>query len=337
MSAEIDIINLNKYKKVAEAENILQDGIKTLIELFNNKNRECKINSIEQKSYISKINKLKDENYKLLMENKSLKKLNENLKLENLDLKNMIEGIKGKITFMDSKIKTINEDYGVNQTKLNKGIPFNHSFNKIQLRKKVNNCMTDKTKKKNNVLNTNINLNNRTGRNLDNGALKKTESNLSHKYLLIKNKIIKDANNSISKNTFSFNKINRNKNSSFDKLKLYTNDDIQLNKKDDKSKFYFNNLNSLSYKIFAQNDEQNDVNFEKIQKNKKISEMNNFLSRCKFSLDQQNYEELLNTFQDYKNDLITEKGIIEKSHSLIKNNRELINKFDEIIGNNYHQ
>ena len=338
MSVENDIINSTKSEKIVEAENILQDGIKSIIELFNNKNREHNKNIIEQKSYIAKINKLQDENFKLLMENKSLKKLNEKLKLENIDLKNMIEGIKGKITFMDSKIKTINENYCLNQLKVSKRIiPSNCSFNKIQLKKKVNNCMTDKYKKRNNVLNTNMNLNYNFRRNLDNGALKKTETNLSHRYLLIKNKIISDENTDINKNTFSFNKMDRNKNNSFDKLVLYTNDDIHLNKKDDKSKFYYNNLNSLSHKIFAQNEEENDVNFKKIQKNKKISEMNNFLNRCKFSLDKQNYENLLKTFHDYKNGLITEKGIIEKTHLFLKNNRELINMFDEIIGNKHSQ
>ena len=334
MTAEVDTINPAKQKKIVEAENILKDGIQSIIELFNDKNIECNKNIVEQKSYISKINKLKEENFKLLVENKSLKKLNEKLKLENLDLKNMIEGIKGKITFMDSKIKTINENYGVNKIKVNKNIvPSKCNFNKIELKKKFPRCITDKFKKKNNVLNTNINLDNRFRRNLDNGALVKTESSNTHKYLLIKNKIIKDENNDINKNAFSFNKMSRNKNNSFDKLILYTNDDIKLNKENDKNKFSFSNLNSLSYKIFVQNDEEKDVNFEDIQKNKKITQMHNFLNRCKFSLDQQNYENLLKTFQDYKNNLITEKGIVEKTYFLLKNNRELVNMFDGIIGN----
>lgn len=75
--------------------------------------------------------------------------------------------------------------------------------------------------------------------------------------------------------------------------------------------------------------ENNEITDE--YKNEKIKEMTDFLKKCRYYLDKEKYEIIVKTFQDYKDDLITDKGIIHKTHFQLKNNLELLNLFDSII------
>lgn len=63
----------------------------------------------------------------------------------------------------------------------------------------------------------------------------------------------------------------------------------------------------------------------------KMKEMSFFIKKCKLYLDQVTFEKIMKIFQEYKNGIITDEGIIKKVNHYLKNNTELLNLFKNII------
>ena len=74
-----------------------------------------------------------------------------------------------------------------------------------------------------------------------------------------------------------------------------------------------------------------DENGNNCLKELKMKEMTFFIKKCKLYLDQITFEKILKIFQEYKNGIITDEGIIKKVNHYLKNNTELLNLFKNII------
>ena len=75
----------------------------------------------------------------------------------------------------------------------------------------------------------------------------------------------------------------------------------------------------------------NDENGNNCLKELKMKEMTFFIKKCKLYLDQITFEKIMKIFQEYKNGIITDEGIIKKINHYLKNNTELLNLFKNII------
>lgn len=70
---------------------------------------------------------------------------------------------------------------------------------------------------------------------------------------------------------------------------------------------------------------------DKITKSKN-EEITYFLRRCKMLLDKEAFESIVKLFQEYKDGLLTDEGIILKTQNYIVNNKELIDIFNKVFG-----
>ena len=92
-------------------------------------------------------------------------------------------------------------------------------------------------------------------------------------------------------------------------------------------------LNKNSYNTFRRKNFNKNIS-EKIlkkDKNHDKEKVNYFLAKCKSLLDKESVEKIINIFQDYKEGLITDKGILCKIKNYISNNNELIKLFNEVF------
>ena len=82
---------------------------------------------------------------------------------------------------------------------------------------------------------------------------------------------------------------------------------------------------NISDNIFKNNNNKNNKNmkFDLLEKIKN-DEITNFLKKCKILLDKEFFEEIVKLFQEYKEGLLTDEGIIIKTQRYIESNKKLI-------------
>ena len=90
-----------------------------------------------------------------------------------------------------------------------------------------------------------------------------------------------------------------------------------------------NSYNTFRGKIFNKNISEKCI---RNQKNKDKEKVKFFLNKCKNLLDKESSGKIVNIFQDYKEGLITDKGIILQIQKYIRKNNELIELFNKIFG-----
>ena len=86
--------------------------------------------------------------------------------------------------------------------------------------------------------------------------------------------------------------------------------------------------NTFRGKIFNGNNNKSEDG-KKISKNEEKEKVHLFLDKCKNFLEKESYEKIVNIFHDYKEGLITDKGIIVQIQKYISNNKVLINLFNK--------
>ena len=64
---------------------------------------------------------------------------------------------------------------------------------------------------------------------------------------------------------------------------------------------------------------------------KDSEKVNFFLNKCKSLLDKESFDKILKIFQDYKEGIITDKGIILQMKKHILNNKELVDLFNKVF------
>ena len=175
----------------------------------------------------------------------------------------------------------------------------------------------------------------------------KNRSN-SSKQFLKENNII---SNNKTTDEIKINNIINNENNE----KINNNDNIlSTNNKDLKGKIcltydnLFNKMNSKknSYtsfrgKILNKNIADNIFKNKDNKKNKNMNidllekikndEITYFLKKCKMLLDKEFFEEIVKLFQEYKDGLLTDEGIIIKTQRYIESNKELIELFNKVF------
>jgi hypothetical protein len=70
---------------------------------------------------------------------------------------------------------------------------------------------------------------------------------------------------------------------------------------------------------------------EENYKKKKSDEFTYFLKQCKILLQKDSFEAIVKLFQEYKDGLITDEGIVTKTQNLLENNTELVNLFTKVF------
>ena len=130
------------------------------------------------------------------------------------------------------------------------------------------------------------------------------------------------------------NKVSNNKEFEGKICLTYDNKLSQMQKKK-------NSYNSFRRKILnkniSDNDFINEINkrdkYSNIfgEKKKKNDEITFFLRKCKMLLDKESFEEIMKLFQDYKDGLLTDEGIITKTQTYLENNEKLIELFNKVF------
>ena len=133
-----------------------------------------------------------------------------------------------------------------------------------------------------------------------------------------------DNNNSelIKKNkkNHKFKKLEQNICLTYENLFNNTNiKEIQKNK---------NNYNTFRGKIFSKNIWEKPIENKMSKDSEKV---NFFLNKCKSLLDKESFDKILKIFQDYKEGIITDKGIILQMKKHILNNKELVDLFNKVF------
>ena len=89
---------------------------------------------------------------------------------------------------------------------------------------------------------------------------------------------------------------------------------------------------NITENIFKNNDNKKNknINFNLLEKIKN-DEITYFLKKCKMLLDKEFFEEIVKLFQEYKDGLLTDEGIIIKTQRYIESNKELIELFNKVF------
>jgi hypothetical protein len=96
------------------------------------------------------------------------------------------------------------------------------------------------------------------------------------------------------------------------------------------------NISEHIFKNYSHRRNQVDQNIssaiaDKITKAKN-DEITFFLRKCKILLDKEAFESIVKLFQEYKDGLLTDEGIILKTENYLENNKELIDIFNKVFG-----
>ncbi len=129
-------------------------------------------------------------------------------------------------------------------------------------------------------------------------------------------------NNDIIKGNNKHKKLEQKVCLTYDNLFINTNNNIKEIKK--KKTTY----NTFRGKVFNKNVSEKNIKTEKIKNSEKVKY---FLNKCKNLLNKESVDIIVNLFKDYKEGLITEKGIILQTQKYIWNNNELIELFNKIF------
>ena len=135
----------------------------------------------------------------------------------------------------------------------------------------------------------------------------------------------------------------------YEKHICYTYDNLFNKKKYDKKNLYNtfrakninNNIseyNCKNYNLKKQNvkkenifDIIRDFDNEENYKKKKSEEFTFFLKQCKNLLQKDSFEAIVKLFQEYKDGLITDEGIVTKTQNILENNKELMSLFTKVF------
>jgi uncharacterized protein YukE len=169
--------------------------------------------------------------------------------------------------------------------------------------------------------------------------------------LILYNNIPNDdigVNNYDNNDDLNINKIISN-DKGYERHICYTYDNLLNKKKSDKKNLYNsfraknvnNNISEYNYKNYnlkKQNVKKESLfdiirNFdnEENYKKKKSDEFTYFLKQCKILLQKDSFEAIVKLFQEYKDGLITDEGIVTKTQNLLENNTELVNLFTKVF------
>jgi histone deacetylase complex regulatory component SIN3 len=55
------------------------------------------------------------------------------------------------------------------------------------------------------------------------------------------------------------------------------------------------------------------------------------LKQCKILLEKDSFEAIVKLFQEYKDGLITDEGIVTKTQNILENNKELMSLFTKVF------
>ncbi len=91
-----------------------------------------------------------------------------------------------------------------------------------------------------------------------------------------------------------------------------------------------NSYTSFRGKILNKNISENIFKNENNKMNK-TDEINFFLKKCKMMLNKEYFEQIVKLFQDYKDGLLTDEGIIIKTQRYLESNTELIELFNKVF------
>ena len=89
---------------------------------------------------------------------------------------------------------------------------------------------------------------------------------------------------------------------------------------------------NISENIFKNDNKKDKYNNNFVEKKTKNDEITFFLRKCKILLDKESFEEIMKLFQEYKEGLLTDEGIITKTQIYLENNEELIELFNNVFG-----
>jgi len=169
--------------------------------------------------------------------------------------------------------------------------------------------------------------------------------------LILYNNITNDdigINNGDNNDDLDINKIISN-DKGYERHICYTYDNLFNKKKSDKKNLYNsfrakninNNISEYNYKNYnlkKQNVKKENLfdiirNFDKEEnyKKKKSDEFTYFLKQCKILLEKDSFTAIVKLFQEYKDGLITDEGIVTKTQNLLENNKELIDLFTKVF------
>ena len=173
------------------------------------------------------------------------------------------------------------------------------------------------------INNKNISLKQYIKPEIENNKIIDDISDINHEDLNIKelNKILL-SNNNINSNITKNSKIKK-----LGQKVCLTYDNLfnNITKENNTNK---NNYNTFRGKIFNKN-----ISEKIIQKNgnNDKEKVTFFLNKCKSLLDKDSVENIINIFKEYKEGLITDKGIIFQIKKYIWNKKELIELFNEVF------
>jgi hypothetical protein len=134
-----------------------------------------------------------------------------------------------------------------------------------------------------------------------------------------------EINNFINNEDLNIDKITSTNNKDLQSKVCLTYDNLFI-KKNEKKK---NSYTSFRGKILNKNISENFFKNEKINKS---DEINYFLKKCKMLLNKEFFEQIVKLFQDYKDGLLTDEGIIIKTQRYLESNKELIELFNKVFG-----
>ena len=116
--------------------------------------------------------------------------------------------------------------------------------------------------------------------------------------------------------------------------------DNLFNKKNTKKKNTYTSFRGkILKKKISDNIFKNDENYirEKIiksdsaEKINKKDEITYFLKKCKMILEKELFDKIMKLFKEYKEGLLTDEGIIIKTHKYLGNNKELVELFNKVF------
>ena len=245
-------------------------------------------------------------------------------------------------------------EYEINNNKLNKKLYKTAGYNSFDLNMNIN-------ENKKNIIYTNDDKKLKTPNSiLHKNIISKAEENKKNNLEIIDNEqpreisfscednyknrsnsskhFIKENAKSNNKTTdeIEINKFINNEDLNIDKITSTKKNDLQskicltydnlFNKKKEKKK---NSYTSFRGKILNKNISEN---FFKNNKINKSDEINYFLKKCKMLLNKEFFEQIVKLFQDYKDGLLTDEGIIIKTQRYLESNKELIELFNKVFG-----
>ena len=301
-------------------DNLLQTGFETIVQAFELKTTAYQATLKEQNSTINelqtKLKLLKDEIEILKQENAFYKKENEQLRHNNLKLNSLLKNSKNRLMNIKHSMKEENDDYSnTNENECELNDTDNEYSKPLTDRREIQR----KTNKENTKLNLFSHMNShRSSSNIysknSNHSIHTIKKNMSSRNepMMIPYKTTLDpySNNG----TYQINRPLSHSNS------------MKFNQRSQNSYQCNNEYNQYD------NNNSNISNQSNISIQMKQSElMNQFLEQCKVYLTPVNYNRIVDSFQDYKDGLMTDDEIISRTRMNLQGNSTLLHLFESLF------